>query len=696
MASGEGSMRSIPDGVGHVGASDLRRLIDSITAQPRPESDGFSGQEQQPALLQPRSAFQPGSRGAGGQDRPASATGTATQLPRQLFADNEKVDYFSSTQERWICGTVKRFHPDEGTYDLDVKQGAKVRNMAKRVYDIGDRVLLHGDHIHSDRTMKVEEVLGDDHYVLSDATYPSNPPQQHHVESIRRLGQPPAADAAAVRAPSPPTAAPAPAAPAPTAKVLPTSFQDPSPSARDEAGGGSTGRMDNRLPNPEFAVASILASASSPALQPREDYKDSSSYAPAPVMVDFEIEEKVQYFSTTFDRYVPAIVVSVNEDGTVDLNVKPKAQLSRIRKQRQPDPESARGIPPSDSDASPAKNSVKVSESEGSPVAAPRVVKPLPPPATVAATAPRRASFDNGGTGNAVMVPAGNGSRARPLPAGYDVRPPPIKGRRPMSSVEGESKVRGVLSYGPLNAPPLVCDSVTYDPATSVRDLCRGLNITDADAVVKAMTGFKGGMNKGIWFLKAASRPTLVLKLVTALRPHPSAYSEAENLQRLATELPALVKDMMVTFPVKIFRINRKPQQPLYDLLVMEAAEGRTAVDVFTTLLSRRGPAELKKLWEVLHAIGAALKVLHSTYPGKQHGDVQPNNVFVDIDRMKVTFIDIGGFGLSRPVTDVQHFQNSLNLLAKASAPGGLFGPPFKDRAPGAFLAGYNGAPCPA
>jgi len=571
----------------------------------------------------------------------AAATATTTTTvqrappPQQEFQVDDLVEYYSS-KKRWIDAVVEKYNSVDGTYDLDVRASASPSNIRKKRYKVGDQVVYVPKQQASSGRFQGQrkKVLRS---LVGDKyeVCDEHNPSNKNIYHVRELRLPPAQESSVQ--------------PVPSAILVPASN-------RDEA----------RDPLSSPAIPPPARWTSEPPCASEQD--DPTTIATAPPDDEEYVEgQAVEYWSQTFNQYVATTVKKVNADGTVDLECKARAQRKKIR---------AKGDFSSMAPGAEAEIGGRGATFLAAPGGGSGQVSPAQP------TESRGAS--------GVVAPATPVLYSRT--AGYAQKKIPVPTSK---EVRCSKEPRGKNSYGAFVGPEIIF-SGSFDPASAMREICTALQLPHEESSIEALTGFKGGMNKGIWFLRAPSRPMLVMKLVSAQRPHPSAETEAENLQRLARERPRMVTDLLVTFPVKLFKVAETHGKPLYDLLVMEAAEGQALVDLIPQLLSRTDPSSSTVLWKALYLIGSSLKKLHRAYQSQQHGDLQPNNVFVDTENERVTFIDIGGFGLSRPVGDVDHFSKSLKLLAGDGSPESGYGLEFERLGSAAFLAGYKGEPMPS
>lgn len=225
----------------------------------------------------------------------------------------------------------------------------------------------------------------------------------------------------------------------------------------------------------------------------------------------------------------------------------------------------------------------------------------------------------------------------------------------------------GAVPRGPdhwhyaLRTSSLQLPHQTFDPTSAVlrEQLMKELGASP-HSVIKAMEGFSGGLNEGIWFLSepSKSREELTLKLVRGTRKYPEFPTEAENLLRLHQSYPSIVLDGSVSFPFHIVHVSTASAEK-YDLLVMRKAPGQSFTDHISLKCCFR---QMGKLQEIMGKIGECLQRFHSSYGNQQHGDLQPSNIFYDEQSDRVTFIDLGGIGIPTMESDSEHFQKSMRL----------------------------------
>mmetsp|Transcript_73689 Transcript_73689/g.239988 ORF Transcript_73689/g.239988 Transcript_73689/m.239988 type:complete len:743 (+) Transcript_73689:159-2387(+) len=204
-----------------------------------------------------------------------------------------------------------------------------------------------------------------------------------------------------------------------------------------------------------------------------------------------------------------------------------------------------------------------------------------------------------------------------------------------------------------------------FDPAQPqlLQQLKQKLGLPQ-NATIVTMKGFTGGMNEGVWYAKCPGREDLVLKLVRCKRIAQNVLTEAENFAKLQQDLPGLIQDPMLAFPVKILSCNDRAGQKKHDLIVMKKIRGQR----FAEWIGRKwysNPSEKHQVYQKFEECGAWLAEFHANYGNSQHGDFQPSNVFYDEDLNTFCFIDIGGMCIPTTETDVEHFVRSLALLSE-------------------------------
>lgn len=334
---------------------------------------------------------------------------------------------------------------------------------------------------------------------------------------------------------------------------------------------------------------------------------------------------------------------------------------------------------------------------------------PLPsasPPARAPEEAPRR----DGGSGaelDGQLSPASIPPRTAPLgTAPLELPPPPPVPERSRAAVgsAGAASGGGGSCSSTLMATGLSGASVLQRPELEVGELDIGSGAFDptqpemhqtlasmlgysSDSVIEEMTGFRGGLNEGVWFLcdERQQPPVrdLVLKLVKCTRISASILTEAENFVKMFAEYPKIVKDPAVAFPVRIFKcLGPGPErQHRYDLIVMWKVKGERLAELIAHKWYQK---QLEPLWQILSRLGQTLAAFHFRYNENQHGDFQPSNVFYDEDTGELALIDIGGMGVQSSESDIEHFGKSLKLLAD------VYGSQILLEGLRAFQAGYD------
>jgi hypothetical protein len=183
------------------------------------------------------------------------------------------------------------------------------------------------------------------------------------------------------------------------------------------------------------------------------------------------------------------------------------------------------------------------------------------------------------------------------------------------------------------------------------------LDVSESARIEKQCSG---GQNKGTWVLRDGVR-TLVLKLVEGQRKHPAVPTEAEVFGTLFREHPQMRSDSSLAFPLKVFHFRDAQAVRRCDLIVMKKAPGLPLAELISTKMSYQQVGQLMQIFE---ALGRFLAGVHNRY-NLQHGDFQPSNIFYDETSGNFTLIDVGGMYGKLLKTDVEHFSESLSMLAK-------------------------------
>jgi hypothetical protein len=227
-----------------------------------------------------------------------------------------------------------------------------------------------------------------------------------------------------------------------------------------------------------------------------------------------------------------------------------------------------------------------------------------------------------------------------------------------------------VLQKPQLEVGELDIGSGKFDPTeSSMRSQLLTLLGYSQTSTIEEMTGFRGGLNEGVWFLSDTQQNPpvrdLVLKLVKCTRMSTRVVTEGENLVKLAADHPKIARDPAVAFPVRIFKCHGPgPERPhRYDLVVMWKAQGERMAEL---IAHKWYSNALEDLWQIFELLGQTLAAFHMRYNDSQHGDFQPSNVFYDEESSHISLIDIGGMGVPTSESDTEHFNKSLKLLADA------------------------------
>jgi len=190
----------------------------------------------------------------------------------------------------------------------------------------------------------------------------------------------------------------------------------------------------------------------------------------------------------------------------------------------------------------------------------------------------------------------------------------------------------------------------------------------DSDVTVKALEGFAGGLNEGVWVLSESGNAgkDLVLKLVRSQRRIPTVPTDAENLLRLSKELPGITEDSSLAFPLLIIAIIGESDEKRYDFIIMRKARGQSLSDIIAIKVCFK---QVDDLLVIMERLGACLYSFHYRYGDLQHGDFQPSNIFYDERNETFTLIDVGGIGVPTVDTDVEHFRKSMSICFSSNGP---------------------------
>ncbi|KAF4714963.1 hypothetical protein FOZ62_011153, partial [Perkinsus olseni] len=257
----------------------------------------------------------------------------------------------------------------------------------------------------------------------------------------------------------------------------------------------------------------------------------------------------------------------------------------------------------------------------------------------------------------------------------------------------------GLVSRKRLTMPGRSSSSFNPNDCFSLLVTELGLQGSGDIISITSMRGFTGGMNSGIWFVKVNGTNKLCLKLVSAQRKCAQLPTEAGNYTDLAKRYPYLLSRStlggLLAFPVKIFDVAAAPStgssRVLFNLIAMPVARGVRLAEILGRKVHAREDNS-----RILEEVGRQLRRFHERINGTsgrlevQHTDFQPCNIFVDEpnlgrgDNGGVTFVDLGGMGVSVKEGDYEHFVKSLTLL------GQTYGQEFVRMSVKAFTEGYG------
>lgn len=211
------------------------------------------------------------------------------------------------------------------------------------------------------------------------------------------------------------------------------------------------------------------------------------------------------------------------------------------------------------------------------------------------------------------------------------------------------------------------------DPA--VRSMLFQTLGVSGQATIQSVSGFHGGLNRGVWILKSGGED-LVLKLVQAAGPS----SEADNFIAMQREFPIIVGDPAVAFPRQIVHVLGVGGAKVHDLIVMPRAPGESLGHV---IQAKWHAGKVAQALDLLEKVGACVGGFHRRYADKQHCDLQPQNIMCDEGTGRITLIDMGGMGGPVLEKDVDHFLKAFGMLA------GVLGPQLEIQGRQRFEQGY-------
>lgn len=440
----------------------------------------------------------------------------------------------------------------------------------------------------------------------------------------------------------------------------------------------------------------------------------------------FQVGDKVNYFSSSYNQQMAAVVEEVRKDGSYNLDVKKGAKPQFMSAWQ---PESANAIPQREplreqQDHAREMASPKQVATMRSPTIAeegPSVTElPSPSPAVVTATesamkftrepestngltptapapvprvvaGPRLPATATQPSSAALATPSPGGSctpvRSLFMGVGTEGRRPHRQSAPPQVLVSNGTMSGGAVGsrQGALDAGELQMSGPSFDPTQGGLRSALLSSLGFLEASIEQMTGFSGGLNEGVWFVTGSRNgrhEELVLKLVKCTRIASNVPTEAENCEKVHRDHPSIAADVSVSFPVKIFSCMSHGIKR-HDLIVMRRVPGERLAEVICRKYYAKQEGRLLQIFE---ALGRQLADFHARYGTAQHGDFQPSNVFYDEATDALAFIDIGGMGIPCMDNDVAHFRKAMNLLANA------YGPTLHSDAIMAFDRGYQRA----
>lgn len=395
----------------------------------------------------------------------------------------------------------------------------------------------------------------------------------------------------------------------------------------------------------------------------------------------YKLGDLVDYWSDSYNRWMPCRVQKVHEDGYYDLEVKKMAVATKMRPRREPAQEANSGAAavepaepaePAVDEAKPGEN--PVAQSQGS-------------PGDCKAPYARDAATSNASEVSTTASLVASGVPYRELPAdmiflgsGLEFAPK----RKGAGGHTSKGYCASTNRSGGLLAGDLILENDVFDP--SEPRLCTQLaEKLGSFSSIEAIKGFAGGLNEGMWFMYGEEE-AYVLKLVKCQRIACNVPTEAENLEKVHQQHPGIGADQTIAFPVKLCGCYSTDGTKRYDLIVMRKIPGERLAEVLGRwYYAQQEPSEdplLRQLWE---SLGRQLASFHERY-GKQHGDFQPFNIFYDEVSGAICFIDVGGMGIPTMDNDVEHFREAMGLLKKG------YNEQLMDDLTAAFIHGYQQA----
>lgn len=247
--------------------------------------------------------------------------------------------------------------------------------------------------------------------------------------------------------------------------------------------------------------------------------------------------------------------------------------------------------------------------------------------------------------------------------------------------------------------------SSAFDPAHNNvhREAAKRWLRLPPEARIWRLEGFQGGLNRGVYGVEVGpgTGEGKVIKVVRAGSRHPLLLSEAENCHKQKKELPGLATDQALTFPSRIIRLVRDfesedeedllrrtkiDRTEVFDVFLMRRARGQRLDGVLAAWLYRG--SKRHRVFALLTQLGRFLRAFHLRYPGKQHGDVHPSNIFYEESSGLITLIDVGGLGQMTKASDVEYFTAGLKRLEET------YGSELASKGVKAFEDGYKTQYC--
>merc|ERR1711953_1442099 len=156
------------------------------------------------------------------------------------------------------------------------------------------------------------------------------------------------------------------------------------------------------------------------------------------------------------------------------------------------------------------------------------------------------------------------------------------------------------------------------------------------------------------------------LKLVKCVPQIVGQTSETDRFVKLYTEIPQIIGDLSVAFPVKILKLVNANGARQYDLHVMRRIPGRSFDTIIESYWKNHRREELMNIFR---ETGEFLRKFHERYGGRQHCDAGPQNIIYDETMEQVGIVDLGMLGVSLTKNDVEAFSGYVTQISSKYGP---------------------------